>query len=346
MFASLLWDDAARFEIIDRTGAVARRTGALQVLGLAHFVQGLAETALGRLTSADRYEAAGLRLRRAIGVVGGEENVWRHPELLAWHAADDGVETRLERSLVALEQLGHGAMTTLVNHALGVLALGGGDYARARERLEPLVGLGRPGLYARVLPDLVEAAARSGDRALAEAALADLATAATASGTPWALGLLARSRALLAGPEEAAELYRESLAVLPATRAHGDLARAHLLYGEWLRRRRRRRDAREHLGRALELFEEVDARAFAARTRQELLATGGDASVPPPGTGHDLTPQEAAVARLARQGATNPEIAAYLFISPNTVDYHLRKVYRKLGVSSRRRLEAALPDLD
>ena len=280
---------------------------------------------------------SGLRLRRAIGVTANEDDVWRHPELLAWHAARSDLRETLEGTLLAVERLGHGAVASLVRLALGVLALGHGDYARALAQLRLLVEPGRPGLYSRVLPDLVEAALRAGDRALAEQALADLTTAVTATGTPWAL----RAARPLAGPAragtEAPARYRgEPGGPGGAPAPTATLARAHLLYGEWLRRRRRRRDARRAPGpRAAS----CSPRSTRARSP---TAPGASCAQPvprppcrPARATSDLTPQEAAVARLARAGATNSEIAAHLFISPNTVDYHLRKVFRKLGVSSR-----------
>ena len=166
---------------------------------------------------------------------------------------------------------------------------------------------------------------------------------ARACGTDWALGVEARSRALVSDGAAAENLYREAIDRFGRARLRVDLARARLVYGEWLRRQRRMRDARDQLGRAYEIFDSVGAAAFAGRARVELRATGGYARQQTIETPDTLTAQEALIARLAGDGASNPEIAAQLFISPATVAYHLRKVFAKLGISSRGQLGPALP---
>jgi DNA-binding CsgD family transcriptional regulator len=197
------------------------------------------------------------------------------------------------------------------------------------------------------LPDMIEAAVRVGDRTAAEEALARLAERASAAGTPWALGLLARSRALMAGAGASAEeQYKSALELLGATSIELERGRAHLIYGEWLRRARRHVDARDHLRRAHEMFATMGAEGFAERARVELLATGERAPKRTAETRNDLTPREAQVSRLVGQGATNREIAAQLFISEATVEYHLNKVFRKLGVKSRTQLARRVLEQD
>ena len=199
------------------------------------------------------------------------------------------------------------------------------------------------GSYALALVELVEAAARSGHVEAAPAALELLHKATAASGTDWGLGVEARTRALLLDGEEAEAAYREAIERLARTRARADLARAHLLYGEWLRRARRRLDGRAQLRTAHELFAGMGAEAFADRAARELHATGETARKRNVDTAGELTAQELQVARLARDGLSNPEIGARLFISPRTVQYHLRKVFGKLDISSRSQLEFVLP---
>ncbi len=165
-----------------------------------------------------------------------------------------------------------------------------------------------------------------------------------ASGTDWALGVEARSRALLSEGDTAERLYQDAIEWLDRTRVRAELARSRLLYGEWLRREGRRLDAREQLRAAHELFTTLGAEGFAERARRELLATGETARKRTVETRGALTPQEAQIARLAAHGHTNSEIGAQLFISPRTVEWHLRKIFTKLGVSSRKELSAALPE--
>jgi DNA-binding CsgD family transcriptional regulator len=192
--------------------------------------------------------------------------------------------------------------------------------------------------YGWALVELIEAGVRGGRPDEAAAALDRLSERTRASGTEWALGIEARCRGLLSDDES---LYQESIERLARSRAAVELARSRLLYGEWLRRENRRTDARELLRAAHESFSHMGAGAFAERARRELLATGETARKRTVGTLDQLTPQEAQIARLARDGRTNPEIGAELFISPRTVEYHLHKVFSKLGISSRKELRAA-----
>jgi DNA-binding CsgD family transcriptional regulator len=192
-----------------------------------------------------------------------------------------------------------------------------------------------------MLPNLVEAAVRAGDPGTARAALARLGERAGASGTPWALGVLARSRALLADDAEAESLYRQAARHLAGTSLATERARTDLLYGEWLRRQKRRTEARSALRSAHDAFADMGAAAFAERARTELLATGQRARPRTAAADSSLTPQEARVAALAAQGATNAEIATRLFITTSTVEYHLNKIFRKLNITSRRHLAEA-----
>jgi DNA-binding CsgD family transcriptional regulator len=219
-----------------------------------------------------------------------------------------------------------------------VLEISLGNYGSALGCLDPAYTDDTPLVGTQALPDLVEAGVRAGRRDLAERAFRRLEDRATATGTPLALGLLARSRALLAGPAEARQEYEDALALLGRTGVAPQLARAHLLYGEWLRRQRRRREARDQLHAALDMFDAMGLRCFAERTGVELGATGEHARKREVGTVEELTPREAQIAALVGRGEANRAIAAQLFISPSTVDYHLRKVFRKLGVSSRTQL--------
>jgi DNA-binding CsgD family transcriptional regulator len=196
-----------------------------------------------------------------------------------------------------------------------------------------------------VLAELIEAAVRSGHPERAAGPLAQLAEIAHAADTDWALGTEARAAAMLAEGSTAERLYRKAIERLSRTRGSETLARAHLLYGEWLRRENRRVDAREQLRIAHTMLTDMGMEAFAERARRELLATGETVRKRTVETLGELTPQELQVARLAVRGQTNPEIGAQLFLSPRTVEWHLRKVFAKLGISSRKELRAELHDI-
>jgi DNA-binding CsgD family transcriptional regulator len=197
-----------------------------------------------------------------------------------------------------------------------------------------------------ILPELIEAAARSGNLETAAQALRRQTDSTRASGTYWARGAEARATALLSHGDEAERLYLEAIAQFEGTPMRMDSARTKLLFGEWLRRENRRVDARLQLRAAYETFAAIGADVFAERARRELLATGEHVRKRSVETRDDLTAQETQIARLARDGLTNPEIGSRLFLSPRTVEWHLRKVFTKLGLGSRKELMKALPVLD
>ena len=190
----------------------------------------------------------------------------------------------------------------------------------------------------------IEAASRTGQAGLAGDALVRLAEATSIAQTDWAQGIYARSRALVSDGAGAERLYREAIERLGRTGFRSELARAHLLFGEWLRREGRRAEARDRLRTAHNMLDAIGMRAFADRARRELLATGETVRKRTADTSDPLTPQEAQIAGLARAGMSNPEIAAQLFLSPRTVEYHMAKVFTKLAINSRRQLRDTLPD--
>jgi ATP/maltotriose-dependent transcriptional regulator MalT len=195
-----------------------------------------------------------------------------------------------------------------------------------------------------VVPELAEAASRTGDMALVEAAHEWMSERTRVPASEWARGIQARVRALLSEGKVADSLYRESIDRLGRTRVRIELARGHLLYGEWLRRERRRIDAREQLRTAHDMLATMGIEAFAERARRELLATGETVRKRTVETRDELTAQERQIARFARDGLSNPEIGTRLFISPRTVQYHLRKIFTKLDISSRNQLDRVLPE--
>jgi len=226
-----------------------------------------------------------------------------------------------------------------------VLCNGLGRYDAAREAAQRAFECKPLGYGPLVVSELAEAAARTGDAGLAEAALEWVSERVRVTPTSWALGIEARARALLSSGEAADNCYRESIGHLTRTRMRSEAARAHLLYGEWLRRENRRIDAREHLRTARDMLDAMGMQAFAERARRELLTADGSARKRDPGASSVLTVQETLIARLARDGRTNPETGAQLFLSARTVEWHLRKIFTKLGITSRRELRVALARL-
>jgi DNA-binding CsgD family transcriptional regulator len=248
------------------------------------------------------------------------------------------IEATLEQAAAA----GQGAAVTWAHWVAAILYNGLGRYAEALAAARQAAGHRLVHISMWALPELVEAAARTGNTGLAGDALDQLSEWTQAGRTDWGLGVEARSRALLSDGEAADRLYREALGRLGQSGMRPDLARAHLLYGEWLRRQRRRADARDQLRTAGQLLDAIGMQAFAERARRELLAAGGTARRRAVTARVELTAQEAQIARLAADGLSNPEIATRLFLSPRTVQYHLGKVFTKLDITSRIQLSRAL----
>jgi DNA-binding CsgD family transcriptional regulator len=261
--------------------------------------------------------------------------------IAAWAGKED--ETRAEIDAVSSYAVEHqqGWMIAFVDYARQILELGLGNYEAA---LSDDASEYQDDSFLGVVsfPNVIEALIRSGRTEEGATALSVFAERASRIATPMSLGLLARTSALVADPDRAESLFQDALGLLSQSRAELHLSRAHLLYGEWLRREKRRTDARRHLRIAYERFLEQGVGAFAERARIELEATGERARRRSVDTANDLTPQEAEIARLAANGLTNAEIGAKLFVSARTVDYHLRKVFRKVDVSSRRHLARAI----
>jgi DNA-binding CsgD family transcriptional regulator len=323
---------------------VAREHGAMATLPVA--LSGLAwcEILGGRFEAAEALISEAVEITAATGApsMPGAQGI-NSLAVLAWRGRER--EARLLAETVTDEAVarGQGLGVAVVHLLMTKLELGLGHYEDAR--IGALDVFDQDPLYvgSMALGDAVEATVRTGDADAAQAALARLTERARASGTPWGLGLLARSRALLARDQDAEALYVEALEHLGRSGVATELARTHLLYGEWLRRARRRADAREHLRAAHGMFEAMGAGAFAERARRELVATGVTVRNRTTQRRDELSPQEAQIAQLARDGHTSREIGAQLFISPRTVDWHLRKVFAKLGIHSRKQLPAALP---
>jgi DNA-binding CsgD family transcriptional regulator len=343
--AQSLFDDVALHRLATRWVRLAREHAALTILPIALSYLSGAELAAGRLKECESLGEQSREISAATGNPGMLGAAARgNAYLLAWRGKEAEARSRAAAQLVNALERGQTGLVHFARYALMVLELGLGRYQAALENALPVYEDDPPAAGSWVLPNLVEAAARSGRESVARDALNRLTERAEVSGTPLALGLLARTRALLAMDAEPEAFYRESIDQLGRCTARPELARSHLLFGEWLRRQGRRRDARDELRTAYDMLASMGLDAFAERARVELLATGERARKRTVETHDELTPQERQIARLVRDGARNQEIAAQLFISPSTVQYHLVKVFRKLGVTSRTQLARVLVD--
>jgi DNA-binding CsgD family transcriptional regulator len=334
-----LWDDEAWERLSDRHLRLVRETGALADLPNALGHRGQMHVFAGELALAASLHET---LQDATEVTGSPLAPYHAVGLVAMRGREIEAARFIETARAEVTERGEGAGLSFMDWAESVLYNGLGRYADALAVARRVVEREELTTMNWVLPELIEAAVRARAPELAAETDRLLADRSRASGTDWALGIAARSHALVADDRRADDLYAEAIELLARTRVRTDLARAHLLYGEWLRRQPRRADARKELRVAHEMFTDFGMGAFAERARIELLATGERARKRTVETLDQLTPQESQVSRLAAQGNTNREIAAQLFISPSTVEYHLRKAFRKLGVTSRRQLASRL----
>jgi DNA-binding CsgD family transcriptional regulator len=344
MVESLLSDESAWDVLEHRWTEELRSRGALAALVVALVSLANHQLSEGRFADAEVTLAEGRALSEAIGYR-AYLGLFAVAELnsLTWRGQEADARAFADQLLREFTEQGNGRGASLVHTALTRLELGLGNYQEALSGAQGSFP-GQAVLDMRQVEAVIEAGVRSGDLEAATAALEASTPLALASGTHMALGLLARGRALLADDDQAEAEYQQSIEHLRQSRSVPELARSRLLYGEWLRRQRRRRDARDQLHAAWQMFGTLGMEAFAERARAELLATGEHARKRTAGAREVLTPQEAQIARLASAGASNREIAARLFISASTVEYHLRKVFRKVGVTSRVQLAQVLSE--
>jgi DNA-binding CsgD family transcriptional regulator/tetratricopeptide (TPR) repeat protein len=340
-----LFDFESNIAIARERVRLDRAQGALSTLPYALSCLAWCERLAGRVDTAESLTAEARDMAAAIGTpaMPGSHEIM-NLAMLAWRGREQ--ETRLMADAVIAEAVarGQGMGVTLAQLSLATLDLAHGHYEEARICALAAFEQDVPYIGAIHIPDMVEAAVRCGDMDAAHAGVSRLSERAPASGAPWGLGLLARASALVADDGDAEALYVEALDHLGRSRVVTDVARTRLLYGEWLRRQRRRRDARTQLRAAYEMLQATGGAAFAHRASVELLATGERARARVPETRDELTPQEQQIAQLAAEGESNADIAAQLFISPHTVAYHLRKVFGKLGIASRNQLASVMGD--
>jgi DNA-binding CsgD family transcriptional regulator len=340
LIALEVWDADSWREVVALEVSIARDTGALVQLQFAvnflahsHFLNGEAATAVA-LIEEDRLIAE---------ATGNRPFPFAAMMLAAWQGHQGPASELIAAALRMATAGGLGSMDTYATSARAVLYNALGRHHAARDWARRALLRDALGSGPLFIPELLEAASRTGDLPLLSAGLEWLVERTRVTPTDWALGIEARARALLSEGDAAESLYSESIERLARTRLRVELARAHLVYGEWLRRERRRHDAREQLGTAYDMLDTMGVEAFAERARRELLATGETARKRTVETRDELTAQEVQIARLARDGLSNPEIGARLFISPGTVKYHLRKIFIKLDIRARSELARVLP---
>ncbi len=341
--AVILWDEDDWHAIAVRQTQLARDVGALDQLPIDLASQAMVVTRTGDFPAAASLVAEADVVSEATGT-----RIAPYAALLlaSLRGREAEVAPLIEATIAEATAAGQGLAVTWAHWVAAILYNSLGRYAEAlvaaRQASQDTPEL-NVSMWA--LPELIEAAARSGDTQVASDALNRLAETTQAAGTDFGLGIETRSRAQVSQGETAERLYREAVDRLGRTRLRPELARAHLLYGEWLRRENRRTDAREQLRTAHEMLSAIGMDAFAARARRELLATGETVRKRTAETVSTLTAQEASIARLAAEGRTNSEIGAQLFLSARTVEWHLRKIFTKLGIGSRRELREALQAL-
>ena len=339
--AGMVWDHASWDVLSGRQVTLARDAGALFTLPMAFNTRSAAHLFAGEFTEAASMVA---QAESVIEATGSSIAPYGPLGLAVFRGQETQAAQLIQAITVDARRRGEGRVLSFVQWAAAVLGNSLGRYEEALAAAQQASEDSPAVEFANwALVELIEAAVRSAVPERAAGALQRLSVIARACGTDWALGAEARARALVSDGAAAENFYREAIERFGRTRQRVELARAHLLYGEWLRRQRRKRDARDQLGRAYQIFDSIGAEAFAERARIELRATGAQALKRTAGTPDILTAQEALIARLASQGASNPQIAAQLFISSATVAYHLGKVFAKLGISSRSQLARALP---
>jgi DNA-binding CsgD family transcriptional regulator len=337
--ALFMWDDEAWMVLSSRHVDLVRRTGSLSALPLVLANRSSVYAFSGELRTAARIDE---EFRAATEATGISAVPFGRLAIAALRGREPEFSELVRTTVGDAEARGDGVTLSVTEFLSGALYNGLGRYDDALAAVVPAEPFYAEGPAIWSLTELIEAAVRTGQPERARRALERVQETTRAAATNWALGIEARSHALVSEGDDAESLYREAIARLGRTSIRVQLARTHLLYGEWLRRERRRMDAREELRTAHELFRDFGVDAFAERARVELEATGARARKRTSETVDQLTPQETQIARLAAEGHTNREIAARLFISTSTVEYHLRKAFRKLGVKSRTQLEDRL----